>query len=437
VQPLSRRFSPLLRGAASGRSFEFAALRDVSFEVRAGETLGIVGRNGAGKSTLLQILCGIVTPTSGRLSVTGRVTGLLELGAGFDPGFSGRENVFVNASILGVSREETLARLDEIAAFADIGEFFDQPVKTYSSGMTVRLAFAIASCVNPDVLIVDEALAVGDEAFQRKCFARLDSLRDAGATVLFTSHNAQAIIRLCDRALLLDGGEKILEGYPNLVVNHYHRLMNLPAAEAAGLRQELRRIDGYAPRSDGGSGDGPEGTPEDSACFDPSLESKSRAEYASRGATICNARIVTRTAQQVNVLQKDGTYWYEYEVVFEHAAERVGCGMLIKTVDGTEIAGTSSGLWQRYVDYVPAGGRVRARFSFHCALIPGTYFMNAGVAALIDGQRQWVHRVLDILVFRVEGRGIRHTGLVDLAIQPELGLIGATQTSADVPEGEP
>ncbi|MCS7352481.1 MAG: ABC transporter ATP-binding protein, partial [Thermoflexus sp.] len=178
-------------------------MRNVSFEVRRGETVGIIGRNGSGKSTLLQIIAGTLAPTEGEVQVKGRVAALLELGSGFNPEFTGRENVYLNGAILGLSREEIDARFDDIAAFADIGEFIDQPVKVYSSGMYARLAFAVAVSLDPDILIVDEILAVGDLALQQRCATRLRQLRDNGLTLLYVSHSPDAIKSICQKALLL------------------------------------------------------------------------------------------------------------------------------------------------------------------------------------------------------------------------------------------
>jgi len=203
---------------------EFSALRDVSLTVARGESVGIIGRNGSGKSTLLQLIAGTLTPTAGRVRVHGRVAALLELGSGFNVEFTGRENVFLNAALLGLSRAETEERFDRIAAFADIGGFLDQPVKTYSSGMVVRLAFAVQTAVDPEVLIVDEALSVGDVFFQQKCFQRLQELQDAGTTVLFVSHDLSAVRRLCDRALLLKEGRTLFEGEPEEAASRYHSL---------------------------------------------------------------------------------------------------------------------------------------------------------------------------------------------------------------------
>jgi lipopolysaccharide transport system ATP-binding protein len=207
-----------------GRSYghDFWALRGVSFEVRRGETLGVIGRNGSGKSTLLQIIAGTLAPNEGNVQVHGRVAALLELGSGFNPEFTGRENVYLNGAIIGLSREEVDARFDEITAFADIGEFLDQPVKLYSSGMVVRLAFAVQACIEPDVLIVDEALAVGDVFFQQKCYQRLEVLRDRGTAIIVVTHAVGEIEQFCRRALVLHRGAPIFFGSAAEAVARYY-----------------------------------------------------------------------------------------------------------------------------------------------------------------------------------------------------------------------
>ncbi|MGE0802554.1 MAG: ABC transporter ATP-binding protein, partial [Lautropia sp.] len=199
---------------------EFWALRDVSFEVRRGETFGIIGRNGSGKSTLLQLICGTLTPTAGQVETFGRVAALLELGAGFNPEFSGRENVYMNAKVLGLTNEQIDRRFDDIRAFADIGEFIDQPVKTYSSGMYVRLAFAVIAHVDADILIIDEALSVGDAYFVQKCMRFLRAFLEHG-TLLFVSHDTGAVLNLCQRALLLSGGRLLMDSDPKAVTQRY------------------------------------------------------------------------------------------------------------------------------------------------------------------------------------------------------------------------
>lgn len=200
---------------------EFWALRDISFEVKKGETVGIVGRNGSGKSTLLQIICGTLTPTIGDIETRGRIAALLELGSGFNPEFTGRENVYLNAAVLGLTREEVNDRFDAIAGFADIGEFLDQPVKAYSSGMAVRLAFAVQAQVDPEILVVDEALSVGDARFQAKCFERLRQLKENGTSILLVTHSSEQVVTHCSRAILLEQSRVEMIGQSRPVINRY------------------------------------------------------------------------------------------------------------------------------------------------------------------------------------------------------------------------
>lgn len=421
------RLLQMLRNRTPRRCKEFAALTDVSFEVHRGQTVGIMGRNGCGKSTLLQIICRTLLQSSGTVEVRGKIAALLELGAGFDGEFTGRENIYMNGALLGLTKDEIEARFSDISAFAGIGEFIEHPVKTYSTGMHLRLAFAIAVSVDADILVIDEALSVGDEAFQRKCFARIEQIQEEGGTIIFVSHSGNAIIELCNRALLLDGGELLLEGNPKTVVNQYQRLVNIPYAEAGPLRHEILQLDGYAlpagedeSTEDGGQ-EAQRARLKDQAWFDPNLVSESVVEYESKGAMIHDVRIVTLNGQRVNVLEMGRRYIYEYDVDFNVPAEKVGFGMLIKTISGMDVAGTSTGLWNTFVEHVPEGDTITVRFSFLCNLHPGTYFTNAGAAAIVDGERQFVHRVLDALMFRVESRDeVKISGWVDLSIRPEI-----------------
>lgn len=234
------RLQQMLFGRFGKRYFrEFWALRDVSFNVRRGECIGVVGRNGAGKSTLLQVITGVLQPTEGRVVVRGRIAALLELGSGFNPEFTGRENVYLNGAILGLTKTEIDARFDDIAAFADIGDFIDQPVKTYSSGMMVRLAFSVNVFVDPDILIVDEALSVGDVFFQQKCQHHLNKLRDRGITLFFVSHSIATVRSLCNRAIFLDGGGLIEDGDAETVCDHYWN------AVAEGHAREASKEGGF------------------------------------------------------------------------------------------------------------------------------------------------------------------------------------------------
>ena len=421
---------------------EFWALRDVSFDVCKGETVGIVGRNGSGKSTLLQMICGTLNPTLGTVAVHGRVAALLELGAGFNPEFAGRENVRLSGLLYGLSEQELNDRFDAILDFAEIGDFIDRPVRTYSSGMYVRLAFSVAINVSPDVLVVDEALSVGDEAFQRKCFARIDAIRDAGATVLFVSHAAGTIIELCDRAILLDQGEMIADGVPRFVVPRYHKLLYAPADKATAVRETMKQESTEAKVNRSLSGIDPRDRPgastnempaevngveiravEESAYFDEAMLPHSTVRYPSRGALIAAPRIETRMGRQVNVLSPGREYIYTYYVLFQTTAVGVRLGMMIKTVTGLELGGAATAPQPASGMIVSAGQRLQARFRFRAMLAPGVYFMNAGVTAAGPEGETYLDRIIDVLMFRVtHDCGRMATGTVDFHVLPDLSV---------------
>lgn len=403
------------RDLAERKAPAFFALRDVDLEVRHNETVGIVGRNGSGKSTLLQVIAGTVTPTVGRVSVEGRVAALLELGTGFNPDFTGRENVELNAAILGLTEDETAARFDAIASFADIGDFIEQPVHTYSSGMYVRLAFAVAINVDAEVLIVDEALSVGDEAFQRKCFARLERFREEGGTILFVSHSAAAVVELCDRAVLLDRGRLVMTGTPKAVVGAYHRLISGAAP-----------VDPEAAGESGGSAGAAAGAPAPAEAgeYDATLVPRSTLAYDTYGAEIRAARLVTPAGRQVNVLEPRGEYVYEYEVAFSEDRSDVRFGMMVRSITGLEIGGAVSALPKAALGKVTAGSVVRVRFRFRCHLAATTYFLNAGVLGRVADGEAFLHRVIDLLMFRVlpDPESLA-TGIADLGVEPEVSVV--------------
>jgi lipopolysaccharide transport system ATP-binding protein len=408
----------------------FRALHDVSFVVRKGETVGIVGRNGAGKSTLLQIICGTLFPTRGNVEINGRIAALLELGAGFNVDYTGLENVYLNAALMGISREEITNKLDDILQFADIGEFVHQPIKTYSSGMVVRLAFAVAINVNPDILIVDEALAVGDELFQRKCFSKIEEIKARGATILFVSHSGATVVGLCDRAILIDGGELLLSGEPKKIVGLYQKLMFSTGVARedirANIQRDLETIEaGAAKPADNNARDDISLTAKMTAIresYDPGLVSTSLVEYASNGASITDPHIVLDQVGRVNNLVIGGRYTYCFNVSFERAFASVRFGMLIKTVSGFELGGatTAKDMFST-VRFVKAGDSYSVSFDFECALAPGVYFLNAGVSGEVAGVMSYLHRLVDAVSFRVlpESASIM-TGMVDFKIRPNL-----------------
>lgn len=402
---------------------EFWALKNINFEVSRGETVGIIGKNGSGKSTLLQIICGTLTASEGTVDVNGRIAALLELGSGFNPDFTGRENIYLNGSILGLSRQEIDDRFAEIESFADIGDFIDQQVKSYSSGMAVRLAFAVAINADPEILIVDEALSVGDELFQRKCFSRIEAIRQKGATILFVSHAGSAIVELCDRAILLDSGDMLTEGAPKQVVGNYQKMLYAAADRRAIIRQQI--IAGQPPT-------GLEPEAEETArikldqdieeSFDPDLKPNSTIEYEDKGARIRDAGIYTQSNIKVNNLVRGRSYLYRYTVDFTTVAERVRFGMLIKTVSGAELGGAiSAPSVADSVEWVEAGSRVQVQFQFACNLTPGLYFLNAGVTGISDQVETFLHRALDVAAFRViTESGCLATSIVDFQCVPTL-----------------
>ena len=363
-----------LRRQAQGYYRDFNALEDCSFEVRRGETFGIVGQNGAGKSTLLQLVAGTLTASSGVVDVRGRVAALLELGSGFDPNFTGVENVFLNGTILGLAEREIRARFDEIAAFADIGDFIDQPVRTYSSGMMMRLAFAISVCVDPQILIVDEALAVGDNYFVNKCFHRLNELRARGVTILFVSHSATTVTSLCSRALLLDRGRTLRVGDAEEVVNHYNQLIReKQSADVARLSQAPA-----APaRRTGDKTPGPPPPARIEFSADPELEKRCRGSRFGNGA----GRIV-RVRVEDNAGQERGEFVHGQNVVlkffceFHDAADDLVVGYFCRTDTGINVTGTNTEIEGIRIPPQTAGGRALMLFHTTLPVRPGIYSLS-------------------------------------------------------------
>lgn len=420
LSPARRLARGLLRRPTPLEGGRFA-LRDVSFTLHRGETLGVMGRNGCGKSTLLEIVAGTLAPTSGRVEVRGELAALLELGAGFSPELTGRENVFVYGSLLGMSKAEIATRFDEIVDFAELGAYVDEPVKFYSSGMFVRLAFAVAVASTPPILVIDEALAVGDEAFQRRCFARIESLKQSGVSLLFVSHAAGTVLELCDRALLLDAGEAILTGTPRDVVRHYHRLIYAPVAEQPAIRRSI--VEAAPAGGDAGADDAEASVaaavvrPLEAEGYDPSLVSKSRLAYATRGACILDPVIRAKPGGDPrNVLRRGVVYYLEFEVAFEEDCFGVRFGTMIKTVVGTELGGVVSAPPGGGIEHVAQGSRLRVSLPFTVRLSPDTYFANVGVVGLGPDGETFLHRITDALVFRVlREQGGTLTGSVDFS----------------------
>ena len=412
----------------------FEALNDVSFSVQAGECVGLVGRNGSGKSTLLYIIANTLAPTSGNVAVTGRLAALLELGSGFNPEFTGRENIFFYAAMLGLKREEIAARFEEIIDFSGIRDFIDQPVKTYSSGMNVRLAFSVTTCIEPEILIVDEALAVGDEAFQRKCIARMADLRSRGTTILFVSHNARSVIELCDRAILLDRGEMLVDGKPDEVIVAYRRMLYMEGARYEAYRQELKAHNGdpkplllARETENGANGNGAEtvstAAEPGAAYYDEALKPESMLMHEPAGAVISEPAVCLLAEDgapgaRVNMLKRGEEYVIRYRVRFEEEARDVGFSVSMQSMNGVMLGGGSLVLAEDTIPVVPAGSVIEARHVFSCRLLAGTYFASVGCSAVKDGARQPLHRIADALMFSVlPEKTYNGRGMVDFAFR--------------------
>jgi ABC-type polysaccharide/polyol phosphate transport system ATPase subunit len=369
-----------LRGKPQLQYFrEFWALRDVSFEVRKGEVVGIIGRNGSGKSTLLQVICGTLNPTGGTVQTHGRIAALLELGSGFNPDFTGRENVYMNAAVLGLSRAEAVARFDEIVAFSGIGDFIDQPVKTYSSGMTVRLAFAVASCVDPEILIVDEALAVGDIAFQHKCFQRIKKLREAGTTILLVSHDLSSIVEFCNRAYVMHAGKVLYAGVARDAVNQFKQLMTAETKE--GLSAGSKQKNGI---------DQPVGQ-ERLHVFHAINPGKK--EYGGGAVTIFDWGIVASDGSPAVVIDSIDVVEVVVFVRFNQRCADVNVGYHITDAQGREIVGTT--LHHEGISLGPKepGDEVRLSFKQSLRLAPGEYFLNIGCSEYVGDSLVTHHRL--------------------------------------------
>lgn len=389
---------------------EFWAIRDISFEVRKGETLGVIGRNGSGKSTLLQVICGTLTPTAGSVEVTGRVAALLELGSGFNPEFTGRENIYMSGAVLGLTREEIDARYDDIVAFADIGEFIGQAVKTYSSGMYVRLAFAVIAHSDADILVIDEALSVGDVFFGQKCMRFLRRFQETG-TVIFVSHDAGAVVNLCDRAILLDQGRLVLEGDAKSVSEAYH---------AASHDMPLRRREGVPSRT--------------AADIDHTTAPVSRSQlqndiqvfrfnpgtssFGSGAAHITSATLSDALGQSLQWIVGGEVSRLVVTCKADASLRSVIVGFFLKDRLGQHLFGDNT-----YLTYcstpveLAAGESIQATFEFEMPILPvGQYSFDIAVA---DGthldhvQADWIH---DAIVLESHSSSVS-TGLVGIPMR--------------------
>jgi lipopolysaccharide transport system ATP-binding protein len=385
---------------------EFWATRGIDFEVRRGDTLGVIGRNGSGKSTLLQMICGTLTPTAGEIGVNGRVAALLELGAGFNPEFTGRENVYLNAAVLGLSRRQIDERYHSIVEFADIGEFIDRPVKIYSSGMYVRLAFAVVAHVDADILVIDEALAVGDAVFSQKCMRFLRRFRERG-TLIFVSHDTSAVINLCQTAIWLDGGRMRMHGDAKDVANAYLKYTAEQVyGEAVSLRELRPADDPVRPTATVDSDTRIE-------LFDNIANSDG---WTSGAATILSTSLRAATGEALPIFAGGERVVLTIEAAVHRALASPIIGFLVKDKLGQPLFGENTFVAQPALP-TSSGQKLEASFAFALPLLPnGTYSMTVSIA---DGdlishvQHHWIH---DAVLIHISSNKLRY-GLVGIPFE--------------------
>jgi lipopolysaccharide transport system ATP-binding protein len=404
-QSVMPKLHRLLRRPAKSYYREFWALKDVSFQVNRGETVGVIGRNGSGKSTLLQIICGTLYPTIGSVERNGRVAALLELGTGFNPDFTGRENVYLNGSVLGLSRSEIDDRFENIAAFADIGEFIEHPIKTYSTGMYTRLAFSVIAHVNADILVVDEALAVGDAFFVQKCMRFLRKFQETG-TVLFVSHDTGAVTNLCDRAVWLEHGEVKADGIAKDICEAYFAARYAEqTGTPQGTKTRIEKRDSPRDNRPMATGQQQSGNAQVIETFGFNYDS---AAFGSGDATINSVELLDKTGAPLTWIQGGEDVEVIVRATCHKDLESVIIGFHVKDRLGQALFGDNTFLsYQSNPVVAKAGDKLEARFVFSLPLlVTGEYSICAAIASgtmLSHVQHHWVH---DALLFTVHSSSL-------------------------------
>ena len=356
---------------------EHYALRDVSFDVKRGETVGIIGTNGSGKSTILKIITGVLNPTAGEVIVDGRISALLELGAGFNMEYTGVENVYLNGTMMGFSKAEIDGRLQDILDFADIGDFVYQPVKSYSSGMFVRLAFAVAINIDPEILIVDEALSVGDVFFQAKCYRKFEEFKEMGRTILFVSHDLSSISRYCDRVILLNKGVKQEEGSPKEMVDLYKQL--LVGQDPSAKKEEPVK----------------EETSQEESWKSKFQANPNMLEYGSKLAEIVDFVVVDDKGRYTNTIEKGSRFQIRIKAAFHENVQEPILAYTFKDIKGTEITGTNTLFEKMFVEHSDKGDTCTVTFTQKMFLQGGEYLLSFGCTGYKDGEFTVFHRLYD------------------------------------------
>ena len=404
-------------GRSSKQYFrEFWALNDLSFDIKKGETVGIIGRNGSGKSTLLQLLCGTLVPTGGEVETTGRIAALLELGSGFNPEFTGRENVYMNGSLLGLSKDEINLKFDNIINFADIGQFIDQPVKTYSSGMVVRLAFAVQSQIDPDILIVDEALSVGDAKFQAKCFERLKQLKNNGTSILLVTHSSEQIVNHCDRAILLDNGVQLEVGHPRNIINKY---MDILFGKEKKVIEEDVSDRTYVEKNTtiASSKNYQLSSQEDRFSTRPGYNSH-EYRWGDGSVSILDFYFSADDQPYPSAVTSGQEIFLAISAHFKTELIKPILGITIKTKEGVTVYGVNSETLDcdEFFNLGKKFSTIEAIAKFKCNLAPGDYFISLGIATRSGGEIIPHDRRYDSIHLQVRPNS-RFFGLVDLKLK--------------------
>lgn len=356
---------------------EHYALSNIDFEIKKGETVGIIGTNGSGKSTILKIITGVLNPTIGNIKVNGRISALLELGAGFNQEYTGIQNIYLNGTMMGFTKEEIDKKVENIIEFADIGEFINQPVKTYSSGMFVRLAFAVAINIEPEILIVDEALSVGDAFFQAKCYKKFEDFKKEGKTILLVSHDLSSISKYCDKVVLLNNGAKLSEGNPKEVIDMYKKVLvnQLDYDQKHVLHKKINKEKQW----------------KESLAINPNV-----LEYGNKLAEIIDFCIIDNTGMITNNITKNKIFMIRMKVLFNDKIQDPIFAFTIKDLKGTEITGTNTMIEEEDVGIVEQGNVKEISFTQEMNLQGGEYLLSLGCTGYREGEFNVYHRLYDI-----------------------------------------
>jgi len=372
---------------------KFYALHDLSFQVKKGETVGIIGTNGSGKSTILKIITGVLSPTTGNVEVEGNISALLELGAGFNSEYTGIENIYMNGTMMGFSRKEMDGKLQDILEFADIGDFVYQPVKTYSSGMFVRLAFALAINVEPEILIVDEALSVGDVFFQSKCYRRMEEIRQKGTTILMVTHDMGSIIKYCDKVVLLNKGNFVAEGTPGHMVDLYKKIL---ANQMDALKEELGEMNDFSGEgARGNRGRAKKGKAEGLMKEKLTINSN-RTEYGDGRAEIYDLGLLDGRGNVTNLLLKGEKFTIKEKIRFHASIQAPIFTYTIKDKKGTELSGTNTMFEGTDIRPVKDGDEYEVSFTQKMTLQGGEYLLSMSCTGFELGEHVVYHRLYDV-----------------------------------------